>query len=499
MRSTARLLVPASVCALLMTAAAVDHYFRDEFYYLACSHRLAWGYVDHPPLSIAILWLARHVAGDSLLVLRASAALTAAASVWLTGSIARRLGADRFGETLAMVAAAVAPLMLAVGSFYSMNVFDVLIWALAARVMLDILDEPTDRRWIALGVILGLGLLNKISVLWLGAGLALGLVATPARRLLLTRGPWIAAAVAAVLFVPHVIWQVSHGWPTLEFIRNASRDKMQTNTPWSFLADQVMNLHPLTLPIWGAGLAALLFVRRFARYRLLGIAFVAVAAILITNRTSRSAYLLPAYPMLFSAGGAWLGSHVRREPARAAVIVLLLVAGAITVPLAVPLLPVDTYVRYSGFLGMAPGTEERKEVGRLPQFFADRQGWDRLVAQIAAAWDRLTPEERSKAAVFVGNYGEAGAIEHLGRDRQIAALSSHNNYWFWGPGRYTGDVLVVVTRARDRLEERFASVEQVGQTSCGDCMPYEDGVPIFICRGIRTPLQQLWPALKHFD
>jgi len=274
---------------------------------------------------------------------------------------------------------------------------------------------------------------------------------------------------------------------------------MQTNTPWSFLADQVMNLHPLTLPIWGAGLVALLFVRRFARYRLMGIAFVTVAAILIANRTSRSAYLLPAYPMLFAAGSAWWASHVRRAPARATVIVLLLVAGAITIPLAVPLLPVDTYVRYSGLLGIAPGTEERHEVGRLPQFFADRQGWDRLVAQIAAAWDRLTPEERSKAAVFVGNYGEAGAIELLGRDRQIAALSSHNNYWFWGPGRYTGDVLVVVTRARDRLEERFASVEQVGQTSCGDCMPYEDGVPIFICRGIRTPLRELWPALKHFD
>jgi hypothetical protein len=255
----------------------------------------------------------------------------------------------------------------------------------------------------------------------------------------------------------------------------------------------------LTLPIWGAGLGALLFVRRFARYRLLGITFLAVAAILIANRTSRSAYLLPAYPMLFAAGGAWWTAHVRRAPLRAAMIITLLLAGVVTVPFAVPLLPVDAYVRYSRFFGIAPGTDERKEVGRLPQFFADRQGWDRFVAQIGAAWDRLTPEERQIAAVFVDNYGEAGAIERLGRDRPIPALSGHNTYWLWGPGRHTGDVLVVVNRSRERLEERFTSVEQIGETDCGDCMPYENHVPIFICRGIRTPLPQLWPTLKHFD
>jgi 4-amino-4-deoxy-L-arabinose transferase-like glycosyltransferase len=157
----ARLAIPTAVGALLVIAAGGDHYFRDEFYYLACSHRLAWGYVDHPPLSIAVLWVIRHLAGDSLLVLRAAAALVTATAVWLTGSIARRLGADSYGEALAMTAMAVAPELLAVGSFYSMNVFDLLIWTLAARLLIDVLDRPTDTRWLALGAILGFGLLNK--------------------------------------------------------------------------------------------------------------------------------------------------------------------------------------------------------------------------------------------------------------------------------------------------------------------------------------------------
>ena len=161
-----------AVMAVLAVTASVDHYFRDEFYYLACSHRMAWGYVDQPPLSIAVLWIVRHVAGESLLVLRIVAAAALGAAILLTGSIARRLGAGAFGEALAMIAVAAGPAFLAYGSFYSMNVFDVLAWTAAMRVFVDAVDRPRTATWVLLGLILGLGLLNKISVLWLGAGFA---------------------------------------------------------------------------------------------------------------------------------------------------------------------------------------------------------------------------------------------------------------------------------------------------------------------------------------
>jgi hypothetical protein len=499
MKLTRRLVVPSLVFLVLVGAALVDGYFRDEFYYLACSRRMAWGYVDQPPLCVAILWAVRHVAGESLLTLRVTAAFAAAAAIFLTGSLARTLGAGSFGEILAMTGMAVAPAFLAIGSFYSMNVFDVLLWTAAARVLAGLMTRPATPGWALLGFLLGLGLLNKISVLWLGAGIAAGLLLTPARRTLRTRGPWIAAAIAGAMFLPHILWQIQNGWPTLEFIRNAGREKMQVTNPGAFLLDQVLNLHPLTLPIWGAGLAALLAGRRLRQYRTLGIAFLVVLAILLLNRTSRSVYLLASFPMLMAAGAAWWERRLTGRVSRTAVLMLLLVGGAITLPLAVPILPVETYVRYSRALGQAPESEEKHELGRLPQFFADRQQWPQFVAQVAAAWDRLTPAEREHAAVFTGNYGEAGAIELLGRSRGMKAISGHNSYWTWGPDGATGDVLIILSRDPSAWSAQFDSIEQVGETSCGDCMPYENHLPILIGRGLHRPLPDLWPWLKHFE
>ncbi|MEO6238653.1 MAG: glycosyltransferase family 39 protein [Vicinamibacterales bacterium] len=492
--------IPFGILAVLVASALGDHYFRDEFYYLACSRRLAWGYVDQPPLSIAVLWLVRHLAGESLLVLRCIAALVSALTAWMTGRIAARLGGSDFAQVLAMTAYAIAPALLAVASFYSMNVFDLFFWTLAVLVLIDVLDRPSLWRWVALGVVLGAGLQNKISVLWLGAGLAAGLVFTPARRHLLTPGPWAAALVAAVIFAPHVLWQTAHGWPTLEFIRNASAEKMQSTAPLTFVVEQIVNMHPLTLPIWLAGLGFVLFAPRATRYRPIGIAFLAVGIILMFNQTSRSGYLAPGYPMLYGAGGVALEAVLRRSAWRAAALAILVAGGAMTAPLALPLLPVDAYVRYSAALGVAPDTEEKKELARLPQFFADRQGWDLMVDAVAAVYDALPPAERRSAAVMTNNYGEAGAIEHLGGRRGLTAISGHNNYWLWGPGAHTGEVLIVLTRSRERLEERFTSVERAGQIECGDCMPYENGLPIFVCRGLKPPaLAARWQSFKHFD
>ncbi|CAN5818421.1 glycosyltransferase family 39 protein [soil metagenome] len=484
--------------AVLIANALTDGYFRDEFYYLACARRLAWGYVDHPPFSVALIALITSIFGDSLLVLRATAAAAGAASVWLTGRIARRLGGNHTAETVGMVSVAVAPMLLGTATFYSMNVLEILIWTWTSFLLLDALDHPTTDRWVRLGVLLGVGLLNKISVLWLGAGIAVGLLLWR-RAALRTRGPWLAATIAGLFLLPHVAWQMVNGWPTVEFIRNASADKMLENSVARFLGEQVMNMHPMTAPVWIAGLGFLLFARNAQPYRALACIYLVPLAILLLNRTSRSGYLAPAYPLLCAAGGVALQPWLSTRPRRVIAVGLIAVAGLATLPLAVPLLPTDRYVSYAASLGIAPSTEEKKDLGRLPQFFADREGWPQLVSAVGRAWHQLPEDERAHAAVLVGNYGEAGAIEQLTRAHAIPVISGHNNYWLWGPGDRRIDTLIVLSSSRERQAQRFASVEEVGRIDCGDCMPYEHGLTIFIGRGLKTPLAQLWADLRHFD
>src|SRR5262249_56163129 len=103
---TRRAAIVFAVMAVLAVSARVDHYFRDEFYYLACSHRMAWGYVDQPPLSIAVLWIVRHVAGESLLVLRIVAAAALRAAVLPARGIAPPRGAGGLAGAPAMHPAA---------------------------------------------------------------------------------------------------------------------------------------------------------------------------------------------------------------------------------------------------------------------------------------------------------------------------------------------------------------------------------------------------------
>src|SRR5258708_21779205 len=103
------LYIAAAKLLLHLLTAARYGIFRDEMYYLACSQHLAWGYVDHPPMAVLIASFARHVFGESLLVLRFLPALACSALVWLTGKLAREMRGGRFAQALAALAVLGAP------------------------------------------------------------------------------------------------------------------------------------------------------------------------------------------------------------------------------------------------------------------------------------------------------------------------------------------------------------------------------------------------------
>ena len=375
-------------------------FFGDEFYYIACSKRLDWGYVDHPPLSVLLLRLDRWSFGDSLLSIRLLPALAGGATVLLTGLLARRLGAGRFGQLLAQVCVLVAPIYLALCHVYSMNPFDVLFWLAAFYILVAIFDGGSAKLWVVFGLIAGLGLQNKISVLFLGFGLVVGLVLTRQRRNFLSGWFWLGGALASLIFFPYVLWQIRHGWPTLEFMHNALRYKMVRLSFSAFFSGQILQMHPFTFPVWLAGLGLLLFSKAYRKYQALGWCYLAVLVLFLVTG-GRTYYLAPAYTMLFAFGALWMEKTFSRKALRVAIMTLIVAGGLVTLPVALPILPVEAHIRYSAALGLKPDAGgERYRVGRLSQYYASMFGWENLVGEVARVYQSLPPEDRAKCGIF---------------------------------------------------------------------------------------------------
>jgi 4-amino-4-deoxy-L-arabinose transferase-like glycosyltransferase len=485
--------------ALLHTAlhlAVIGRYgwFRDEFYYIACGEHLDFGYVDHPPFIALIARLTRALFGDSILAARLPSVLAGAAVILLAGRLARELGGGRFAQALAALCVLVSPVYLFAFHILSMNSFDILFWTLGAFVVVRILNTGNPRLWLLFGLVCGLGLENKHSLLFFGFGVFAGLLLTPERRQLRQPWIWIGGALAVLLFLPHLIWQVSHGWPTAEFIHNATAYKNMVLSPLAFFGEQVKQMHPLTFPIW---LAGLVWLFRSKEFRVLGWIYVAAFLVLITQ-SSKAYYLAPAYPPLFAAGAVAFEAWIRRPVLRAALPILLLAGGAATAPLILPVLSVEGFLRYARALGIPLSAGERHEMGALPQHYADMQGWEEMVAEVARVYNTLSPEERVKAGIFTQNYGEAGAVDLLGRKYGLPKASSgHNNYFLWGP-QGSGEILIIIGGDPEDHRQAFRDVRQAGEIHCGLCMPYENNQPVWIARGLKAPIAQIWPSTKSY-
>ena len=477
-------------------------YFRDEFYYIAASKHLAFGYVDFPPFIALITALVRATLGESLLALHLMPAVAGALVVLFTGLMARQLGASRYDQAVAALCALIAPIFLGADSILTMDPFDQLVWVLASYVLIGIFKHDRPKGWLGFGLIAGIGLTIKVSMLYFGAALIIGLALTLWRKYFRSKWLWFGGGIALVFLLPYIAWNASHGWPTLEFYRNYS-GKVYPASALQFLLQQIILIHPVSIGVWVAGLAYT-FSKDGQRYRPLGWAYLALLIIFIVQN-AKNYFLAPAYPMLLALGVVAFERFIPRKsllqwlmPTYPA----LLVFGLLSAPYALPVLPAGTLVQVLKTVGGVNVQSERVESGVLPQHFADRFGWPELTEKVTQVYQSLPPEEQPHAFIFTGNYGEAGALEFFGKAEGLPRIiSGHNNYYLWGPGDCTGQVMIFVVspNSRAELQHDFADVRQVEEVNCRYCMPYEAEMAIFVCRGSRVPIEELWRGVKNFN
>jgi 4-amino-4-deoxy-L-arabinose transferase-like glycosyltransferase len=495
---------------LLASMALVLHFafnggygfFRDELYYAACGQRLAWGYVDHAPLAPFLARLSRLVLGDSLRALRFLPALSSFAKVLLAGWMAREMGGRKAAQFLAALAVLLAPIYLTFDNFFSMNAFEPLFWMASAAVVLRILNGGDRRLWLLFGVIAGFGLLNKHSMLFFGSGLAVGLLLTPARREFARLWIWLGAAVAFAIFLPNLLWEARNAWPTIELLHAVVGSKYSTVSAWEYLWQQSLLTDPLSVPIWLAGLWFLFRDPAGKKYAFLGWAYLTVLAEMIFLH-GKIYYLAPAYIMLFAAGAEWIELHLVPRTGRWLLPVIstpLAVAAIIALPLALPVLPVAAASKYCRFWDVQAVHVENIPLSDLPQLFGDMFGWPEQASAVASVYQGLAPAERGQAAILAYNYGEASAIDYFGPHLALPkAISGHNQYGFWGPRGYSGQVVIAIGFPESRLRSFFADVQAAAVVSPPHAVPEESNLTIFICRKPQSTLQASWPQWTYMD
>ena len=474
-------------------------YFRDELYFAACGEHLDWGFVDQAPLIALVARISRALLGDSLSALRFFPAIASGATVWVGGAIARELGGRRFAQVLAAVSVLAAPIYLTFGNLLTMNAFEPLLWGLCALVAIRAMRLNRPRLWILFGVIAGIGIENKHSMLFFGSGIFLGLVLTESRAALRSLWIWLGGVAAFLLFLPNLLWQAAHGWPTLEFLKYRQPAENIPTSAIAFIAQQGLLCGPVAAPVAIAGLAYLFLGSAARPYRLLGWAYLTVLTELILLG-GKIYYLSPFDVILFGAGAVWIESavaRVGREWLKPAIVAPIAAAGLVAAPLAMPVLPVAAASRYARFFGVEKVRVEMQPESDLPQLFADMFGWENQVATAAAVFQGLSPEEQKHATILVGAFGEAAAVDYFGgRIGLPKAVCAENAYYLWGPRDAANDVVISYGITLDKLGQVFADIQTAAIINSPYAMPDETNIPVYICRKPRMSLHAAWPILR---
>jgi hypothetical protein len=378
------------------------------------------------------------------------------------------------------------------GAILCIPVFEPVFWTLASLWVWQILNGAHPRRWAWVGLVVGIGLHDKHSMLLWIAGVGGGLLLTPERRRLLGPWRWLGLGIALTVFAPNLVWQVQNDFATVTFLRNMSRTTLAGVPPHMFLLGQLLFMNPLTAPIWIAGTVALL--RGSAPRRVLGIAFLVVVAALLVTR-GKPYYLAPAYPVLLAAGATWLSAWLAARRALTGFVLAVLSASAFVFALVgLPILPVASIDRG---LRVALGGIVKPE--ELTRELHDQFGFREQVDVVERVFRALPPEERENALVFTANYGQASAVNFFGKERGLPrAITGHMSYWTWGVPAGKGEVAIAYGLPKSQLDAVYADVREVATIDHPLAMPQERNLSVWVARRPRTTLAEAWPSFRRY-
>jgi 4-amino-4-deoxy-L-arabinose transferase-like glycosyltransferase len=482
-------------------------YFRDELYYIVSgTQHLSLGYVDFPPMIAYIAALFYDLGKDSLISIHIVPALAEAILIFVAGLIAKELGGGRRAQIVAGMATLITLVFLATGSLFTPDALDQLWWSLLSYVTIRIVKRNEPKLWIIAGVIVGVGLLTKLSIFFFVVALFISLLAFSTTRKYL-RSKWLVlgALITSILISPVIYWNAKNSWPMIQFYESFT-GYSGGGGPIGFLLNQLLSINPLNIPILAAGLYFFLRTSSGRSYRSLGFSYI-ILYIFMTLINAKPYYLLPIYPTIFAAGALQIEKSFLARTGffgrlgSTQYMACMIVSAIAFAPLLMPILPPANYVSsYGSLSGLGNSGAGQQNGGPMPQYLGDRFGWDTMVSTVAKSYDALSSQEKAEACIFTSNYGEASAINFLGGSYGLPkAISGHNNYYIWGPGSCNGQVVLTIGLSMSDNLKSYRNVTQVGMIECVYCMNSENNLPLYLCTNPIAPPSVIWPQLKHYD
>jgi hypothetical protein len=467
---------------------------RDAYLYLAQAAHPAWGYFSTPPLLAFLTRIHTFIWGDSVLAVRLLPALAGCAGIFIVGWLIKQLKGGWFAQVTGLTAYLLSTAFMRPAVLLQPVVFNHLFWLLSAVVVFRMIRMQDPRQVLWMIPVLGLGWLNKYSIVFYGMALLAALVISRQRRLLWSWYLPLAVAGGVLVILPNLIWQYQHNWPVVTHMHELQETQLGNVVAGDFIASQLF-MHLPALPVWIAGLIWLACSREHRRYRVFAWAFM-LTLLLIMLLHGKFYYTIAAYTILLVFGGiAWeRWMHRSHWLVGAAVLAVVIVTGITALPLSLPIYQPQRMAEY-GKKQIDMGLEaifkwEDGQVHPLPQDYADMVGWDELGTMVWAFYDNLPASVRSATMVYGENYGHAGAMRyHRPGPSCPEPCSFSDAFMEWIP-RHPDATYIIYAGYSDRLPLYFRELEPVGRVE----NPWfrESGLPVYFGSHPTTKLYQDW-------
>lgn len=471
-------------------------FHRDELDFIMNARQLDWGYVSYPPLTPFFARIGLELFGESLRGLRVIPAIVQGIVMLLAALMARDMGGKRSAQMLAAFAVFITPMSLFGGTVIMYFAFDYLWWVVVAFCMVRLLASDDPRYWLGVGAGIGLGMMTKYTMAFWVAGLIAAVLITPARKYLRSKWLYLGAALAVLIYLPNLIWQIQHDFISLEYLASIHARDISWGRADEFWTEQLfLTTNPLSLFIWPLGLSLCLFGVSMKRFRPLGWMFLVTFALFALNR-GRGYYTGPSYVMLLAAGVVWFENWLlaRTQTTRRLGYSLLwgtqVIGCLIGIILMKPIAPINS-----------PLWDIRSEVSG--DLFVEMIGWQDVTQQVADIYRSIPENEKPRTVILAGNYGEAGALDLYGDEYGLPRIiTGSNSYWYRGYGEPEPETVIVIGFESRYAEKFFRSCKYSGTVTNqygarNEESQYHTG--LYVCREPRRPWSEMWPEMQWYQ